>query len=271
MAKLNNLAQRVLTGVALLAFVLYTIFWMPSTLFVLVSAIIFLLAAWEWTTLASLHLTSQKIAYVTVMALLMWGLSYLPILWVVTIAALWWLSSIVLLLRYPQHRPWQAKWLRAMLGGLVLLPAWDAIVALRLSDFGSLLVMGCLLIIISADTGAYFTGRAFGRHKILPLVSPGKSWEGWMGGLLLSWLLGLIVAINWAFPWPEYLFLFCLIFLINIFALTGDLLESMLKRHVNIKDSGRLLPGHGGLLDRMDSVTAATPIFLLALLAHHYH
>ena len=121
-----------------------------------------------------------------------------------------------------------------------------------------------MLTVIAADTGAYFTGKAFGRHKLLANVSPGKSWEGFWGGLLACLLLGLLVEIYTGFV--QWQALFIIMLFTSLGSVLGDLLESMVKRHRDVKDSGSVLPGHGGMLDRIDSITAAAPIFTLGII-----
>jgi phosphatidate cytidylyltransferase len=147
---------------------------------------------------------------------------------------------------------------------IVLIPTWLAVVALHESgEQGPLLVMYLLSLIWVADSGAYFSGRAWGKRKLAPSVSPGKSWEGVGGGALLSLAYAVGAAQVLGLPgnqWP----LFVVLSLVTVlFSVLGDLTESMFKRHAGIKDSGTLLPGHGGVLDRIDSVTAAAPVFVV--------
>jgi phosphatidate cytidylyltransferase len=126
------------------------------------------------------------------------------------------------------------------------------------------LLLYLLVLIAAADVGAYFGGRLFGRHKLAPQVSPGKTWEGFVAGVVAAACVAVAGAIIFDMPFWPWLVL-CL--LVAVVSVIGDLTESMFKRHVGLKDSGRLLPGHGGLLDRIDSLTAAAPTFLLGLLA----
>ena len=143
---------------------------------------------------------------------------------------------------------------------LVLIPAWLALV--RLHAQGPALMLFLLLLVVAADIGAYFAGRHFGRNKLAPRVSPGKTWEGVMGGVVGAAVVALVgVSIFHVSAAP-----FIGLSLVTVLAsVVGDLTESLFKRHAGVKDSGSLLPGHGGVLDRVDSVTAAAPIFLVGL------
>src|SRR5207302_1283767 len=123
-----------------------------------------------------------------------------------------------------------------------------------------------LILIWAADTGAYFAGRAFGKHKLLPNVSPGKTWEGFFGAMLMTVIVMGFVVYFLNIPPNNWVPLFLLGFVTVIFSILGDLFESMLKRQAGIKDSGKILPGHGGILDRIDSLTSAAPIFALGVI-----
>ena len=151
----------------------------------------------------------------------------------------------------------------AVAGWLSLIPTWLALVHLRIAlPRGSHWVMFVLILVVAADTGAYFAGRALGRHKLAPQVSPNKTWEGAVGGVLLALVIACAGA-RW-FHIPGHLLIpGCLI--ASVLSIVGDLTESLLKRHAHLKDSGTLFPGHGGVLDRMDSVNAASPTMVLWL------
>jgi phosphatidate cytidylyltransferase len=177
----------------------------------------------------------------------------------------WWVLAIALVLQFPGSASrWSSSAAQFVIGLIVLIPTWLAVVALHESgEQGPLLVMYLLSLIWVADSGAYFSGRAWGKRKLAPAVSPGKSWEGVGGGALLSLAYAVGAAQVLGLPgnqWP----LFVVLSLVTVlFSVLGDLTESMFKRHAGIKDSGTLLPGHGGVLDRIDSVTAAAPVFVV--------
>jgi phosphatidate cytidylyltransferase len=155
-------------------------------------------------------------------------------------------------------------------GWLTLVPAWLAVVTLIAVDTRApWLLLSLLLVIWSADIGAYFCGRAWGRHRLAPLLSPGKTLEGVGGGLgaalLTAFLLG---SLLWHFDRGALAFWLALCAVAALFSVAGDLHESLQKRRAGVKDSGHLLPGHGGVFDRIDSLTAAAPVFLAGWLLH---
>jgi len=152
---------------------------------------------------------------------------------------------------------------KMVIGFLVLIPAWVAMVGMKAHPQGNLLIFMLFLLVWGADIGAYFTGKRFGRKKLIPQVSPGKTREGVLGGLAVCVLVAIGFAISSELSMGATLALLLLALVTGMVSVLGDLFESMFKRERGIKDSGRILPGHGGILDRIDSLTAAAPIFLL--------
>jgi phosphatidate cytidylyltransferase len=178
---------------------------------------------------------------------------------------IWWAIALLLVQGYPSSALlWGHKILRLLMGLLVLIPTWVALVYVRQQEAGAWLVLLLMLIVAMADSGGYFAGKRFGKHKLASAVSPGKTWEGFAGGFIANCVLALILSLT-----LELSLLLMLVIVVptSLVSVLGDLLESMLKRHAGIKDSGTILPGHGGILDRVDGVTAAAPVFALALLA----
>jgi phosphatidate cytidylyltransferase len=177
-------------------------------------------------------------------------------------ALVWWLFALVLVVRYP--RTFSPTFV-ALAGIVVLLPSWTLLVRLHGNDaLGAKLAFTLLLIVWAADVGAYAFGRLFGRTKLAPAVSPGKTWEGVTGGLVTAGLAAALAASWLGLPATRLVPLAVATALISVL---GDLTQSMFKRNVGLKDSGRLLPGHGGVLDRIDSLTAAVPVFVVGLWA----
>ena len=182
-----------------------------------------------------------------------------------------WLTCIPLLLKYPHNTSWhQHRLINVILGLLLLVPFLMGLLILRSHEYayndrsGSFLVLSVMALVWCADSGAYFSGYFLGRHKMLPNVSPKKTLEGLVGGIVTA-LMGMYVflELGWFGQYAvnkAVLILACIMTI--IFSVIGDLMESMLKRLVNIKDSGKIFPGHGGMLDRIDSQLAAIPIFL---------
>jgi phosphatidate cytidylyltransferase len=150
-----------------------------------------------------------------------------------------------------------------ILGVVLLTTTWVSLAALTFLENGRFILLLAVTIIVLADVGGYLFGKAFGRHKLAPTISPGKTWEGLFGGMALQILLVLCLVLN--IEITSVLNLCFLIFPVAIFSVIGDLFESMLKRHRGVKDSSNLLPGHGGFLDRLDGVMAALPIFFVIL------
>ncbi len=284
--------QRVVTALLLLPAVIYLVFGLPLHFFAPVLAAVLLIGAWEWSKLALAKNMSVRMAFVLLVALIQFLIAFLspPIeFWpslswpiysgeipisVLFIAAIFWLVSPALLYVYPQKKAWWrgSSFIRFVLGVVLLTALWIALISLRKTSYdslptkGSWLILFVLLLVWAADTGAYATGKLFGKHKLAPAVSPGKTWEGFFGGLVLSMIVAVIAARvmnidvrNWAF--------FLLACLATVMAsVVGDLFESLTKREAGLKDSGTIFPGHGGMLDRIDSLIAAAPIFALCAL-----
>lgn len=254
-------------------FVLVLVF-APTPLFAVFMGVVVALAAWEWANLSGLSEGPARWLYMV-------GLIALgPLFWWVTAkalmglspelllmaAAVWWGLALLWVQGYPASAVlWRSRWMRLIMGCWVLVPAWLAFTWLREMPQGRWLVLAVVAIVAVADSAAYFSGRRFGRRKLAPKVSPGKSWEGVAGGLLGVTLLTLPIFLllpNQASWWVILGIALPTAFV----SVLGDLLESMLKRYRGIKDSGRILPGHGGVLDRIDGLVAAAPVFALAIM-----
>ncbi len=268
------LKQRILTALVLIPLVVSAILGLPTPYLALVLAALTLLGAWEWTRLMAVDATAWRVGYVVAIAILMgmswrFGANVLAQQLIFSIALAWWLVALVRVLTYrgatvadtSRH-----KALDAGAGFLILVPAWLALVRIHGGgDSGPYFLFFLLLLIWVADSGAYFAGRQWGRTKLAPHVSPGKSWEGVIGALLAVVLYA--GSVGW---WLDYsLEKLALFLLLGTFtaaiSIVGDLLESLHKRQRGVKDSGTLLPGHGGVLDRIDSLTSAAPCFVLGL------
>lgn len=260
------LKQRVLTALVLAPLALLAVFFLPRNIFDAVLALIFLYAGWEWSNLCRLN-TPGRLGYVILHAGLLALVALLPALLPVTLvlALLFWLAALVLVKGYPGTAARITPRLKLLMGVLVLVPAWQAITALRAGENGLILLLMLLMLVWGADIGAYAAGRTWGRRKLLPAVSPGKTLEGAAGGLAACVLIGAVFAFWLKLSPSGSVFLILLSLFTGMVSVLGDLLESMLKRERGIKDSGQLLPGHGGMLDRIDSLTAAAPVFLAGL------
>lgn len=259
------LRQRVLTALILVPLALAGLFGLSGAPFALFTGAFVLLAAWEWVNLAGFVTWKARLvggASVALVMLLLWLSGAVHAVWPLWLGAIGWLINLYWVAHYPERQEqWSAPSRRLVMGLWVLLPCWVGFIALRTSGAEWLLFV--LLLVWCADTGAYFTGRAFGRRKLAPQVSPGKSWEGVLGGMAATTALALIFAVWLELSVGQALSLVVITLVVTLVSVLGDLMESMLKRLRGIKDSSALLPGHGGVLDRIDSLTAAVPVFAL--------
>lgn len=257
------LKQRVITALVVGAIALVLIFFAPAWLFNLTMLGLLVVAAWEWSALAGRPDRDSRLLLAAVFGLLAlaagWVQSAEPrALLIYSVAALaWWGFSLV----------WIASWragfsrpVKVLCGLVTLLPSLVAVVGIRGWSPWYLLVM--LLLTSGADIGAYFAGRAFGRHKLAPQVSPGKTWEGVAGGVALVIVVAAVSDYWLKLPALPFIALCVGVALISV---VGDLSESLFKRQAGLKDSGSFFPGHGGVLDRVDSITAAAPLYWLGM------
>ncbi len=263
------LKQRIFTALILGALIIFAIFKLPTPVVAFMFAIVTLVGAWEWSSMVGANTVLKKVLY-----LLLVGMTILLIeifieqeskYTILFVASLWWSGVTIMLAMY------RGEWLNSNFlgkllkysGFIVLIPAWLALVMLHKQSPEMLMFL--LTIICMADISAYFTGKRFGKNKLAPELSPGKSREGVLGALLSSIVLAVIglqlFTINKPL-WPYFIILCVVVALISV---VGDLYESLLKRKAGVKDSGTILPGHGGVLDRIDSITAAAPGFVLGL------
>jgi phosphatidate cytidylyltransferase len=259
---------RIRTASILGAVLLFSLFVLPTAWTVLLFAGVFTLAAWEWTGFGALRSRTPRLAYTAAMAVLLiaswrWSAAPAHLLLLLAGACTWWIIALAWVCVAPgTHQPTLAL----VCGAPVLVPAFIALarvlVAVRGFARGPQMVLWMLFLVFAADIGAFFAGRSLGRHKLAPRVSPGKTWEGALGGLAAVALVALIGSAHFALPLPAGVAFGCSV---GIFSIIGDLTESMFKRSAGLKDSGNLLPGHGGILDRIDSVTAAAPLYALGL------
>jgi len=212
----------------------------------------------------------QRLLYAAVIGVVTVACGYLPPLWVLIPGMLWWCVALVLVIRYPRSSDfWARPWQQALIGVVVLVPGYVGLRLLKQSVDGDLLILLLFFLVWGADVGAYFSGRRWGRAKLAPEVSPGKSWAGFYGGLVLAMLIAVGMSAYLGrldFGSFDGLLFVLGCGLVVMFSVLGDLVESMFKRQRGIKDSSQLLPGHGGFLDRLDSLLAASPSFALLVL-----
>ena len=276
--------QRVLTALLLAPLALLAVFYLPLSGFALFVSVAFLLGAWEWSGFCGLANRTMRAVYTGLTAAILLAIYYIqPIalqslfadtytLTLVMAGVIWWLLAVVLVLTFPRSQGlWAGRdWLKALMGWLTLLPACSAIVFVRGLEYpqaeftGAWLLFGLLGLVWAADIGGYIVGKPFGKTKLLPKVSPGKTLEGMLGGM--GMVLLLVSAVGYWQDWPDQiLYWYLAAVILTALSVFGDLTESMFKRAAGKKDSGAFLPGHGGILDRIDSLTATAPLYALLL------
>jgi len=261
------LKQRVLTAIALVAVFLGVMLGLPPIATIWLCTVLVLIGAWEWAAFfgrggpASRSAFTLVVAGLLVASLYFYTLSPRFVHGVMTVAMAWWIAAFLWVSLAPGRvHPFAA----GIAGLLALVPCWLALVYVTNETGSTRWVLFTLAVVWAADTGAFFAGRWFGRVPLAPRVSPKKTWEGVFGGIVTSALVAWAAA-HYLFPVEAWPFVVTCIAVAAV-SVVGDLTESMLKRAVGLKDSGSVFPGHGGMLDRIDSVTAAAPALVFALI-----
>jgi phosphatidate cytidylyltransferase len=275
--------QRILTALVLATIAITAIFVLPSLYFYLFIAIIVLIAAWEWAGLSEIHTVSGKLGFMFLFIVPMLGVVFWTQLlelfsvllewpgikdysgaleWLVIGPVLFWVMMMVLIRKVPNEllKLELSKRYKIFIGWFVLFSAWMFLTKLR-AFYGPEAVMYFLILIWAADIAAYFSGKKFGKDKLSPVISPGKTVQGMYGAILSAMVCAVLLALYYGYPFmiaTDFGMLSILTVLISIY---GDLFFSLVKRQNGVKDSGSLLPGHGGVLDRIDSVIAAAPFY----------
>lgn len=279
------LRTRVITALLMLVVLcVATALTTPFQFALFVSAVL-LVGVLEWTGLMGLRAWPAKLLYLLAFSAAMLLAAYLAditpaaaemqrsvVLIITGAGVLFWFLAFALIRHFPvtQSR-WEGVPKTALMGFFTLLPTWIALIQLKYLEPQGYLVLTLVALVSIADIGAYFTGRAWGRAKLAPKLSPGKSWAGFWGGVASSFVLALLLLYPLQMSVVDLDLFRVLAFLIvavivAVFSVLGDLFESMLKRSQGLKDSGKALPGHGGVLDRIDSLTSAAPVFIFSLL-----
>jgi phosphatidate cytidylyltransferase len=272
------LKQRILTALILAPLAIAAVLWLPTSIFMAIMAAAMLLGLWEWSRLIGFesHATRAVILLVNaaLMALLAWKGWPGVFPFVALAGVVWWgLASLWLIDMKFGSRPTRFnRGLKLVIGSLLIVPAWcaagmlhgDEAMARDAAHLGPAWTLYALAIVWAADTGAYFVGSRVGGPKMSPSISPGKTWSGFGGGLATVVLLSLFCAPLFGLGWNQAPLLLLASLLAGLASVVGDLFESIVKRHAGAKDSGYLIPGHGGVLDRIDSVLAALPVFAIA-------
>jgi len=272
--------QRIITALIIGPLTIAGVFFLPLEFFALFAVAVFMLASKEWVNFVN---PDKKHMLLYLFALLLGlGVYNLPAeqIWLdglvnqyvyygLIIAVIWWCVSLMMVVSYPKTAYiWSTnKIAKTLIGLLTLLPFFWGMVLLRTVNietdfyFGAQLLMFVFALVWAADIGAYFCGKGFGKHKLAANVSPGKTIEGFVGGQVAAIVVALIASFLFTIPSDKLFLFFITAFVTTCVSALGDLNESIFKREAGLKDSGNLLPGHGGILDRIDSLTAAVPVF----------
>ncbi|MDO8953464.1 MAG: phosphatidate cytidylyltransferase [Gammaproteobacteria bacterium] len=255
-------SKRIITGFILGLMAIWSIFWWPSYAFILLCTLLMSWAALEWIAFVKIkRWWQQAIAIAVLWALMVLGNRYDVITYYISI--LWWIVGLgVVLLPFKQSTWLKRPVFLLPLGLVLLIPTWVAIINLQQQNPTVLFYL--IMLICFADTGAYFVGTKWGKHKLFPVLSPKKSLEGLIGGLVVGSVAGM--GVTFFIPNQtahHYVMWLVLGFFLILVSVLGDVFESLVKRQCEIKDSGNILPGHGGVFDRIDSLTATLPVFAL--------
>ena len=262
------LIPRIITAVIFATLVVLGTFNLSSVHFYFATVFFVAWCAWEWTALINI----KRFVFRCVCVLLffvLFGLSFwlpLGVVWVVNLC--WWLYVGILLFTYPRTRDiWSGKKVFGFIMGVIsIIPSALALNVLRHYSNGAAVVLYALILIWIADSAAYFAGRFLGRRALAPALSPKKTWEGLFGGMAGSMIFSILGAVYFHLALPAAIFFIFISMLSAALSVLGDLYISMLKRERGVKDTGKLLPGHGGILDRVDGINTALPVFALGLM-----
>lgn len=262
------LKQRVITGVLLALGVLLGVLLLPSSLFAVVAMVVLIsIGGWEWANLTGYaEEKSRNIFVVSLLVAAVIAYMWTSIHWLLIVAgAAWWAYALYLLMNYKRSNSGieDKPWLMPASSFLVLIPAWLSLIQLHETP---VLVLYLIFLVAIADSGAYFAGKAMGLTPLAPELSPGKTIEGFKGGLFGAGVWSLLAVWYFGLSFGNAILFILLSLLVAALSVAGDLYESMMKREAGQKDSGTMLPGHGGILDRVDGLLAALPVFTFGLL-----
>ncbi len=266
------LYQRILTAIPLAAFVFWIIFFQPTSVFFYFVLFIVLIAGYEWAKLSGVSNIILRCVYALLMSGVTWALYEYAndfILWPVYLSAMWWFSITYYLKSAKPRAASSALKLDKLFIAFIVLPA----AAIAMNEVHSIYIgvdkqgpywlFYALSLVWVADIGAYFSGKKFGKNKLAPFISPGKTKEGLIGAVVATSIYTLLASYYFDLSTERAALLVLLSVILTFVSVSGDLYISFLKREAGLKDSGNILPGHGGILDRIDSVLAAMPVFLL--------
>ncbi|MGD8926429.1 MAG: phosphatidate cytidylyltransferase [Thioalkalispiraceae bacterium] len=275
------LKKRVLTALILGPLIIWSVLALPHPAIAIEMGLILIIAAWEWARLSGVNNQIGRVGYAlfvaAILLLLAWLMHY-DLSWmtiVLYVVCGWWIVMLILIISANKkavsvisHFNLHSISMNMLAGLFILSGAFVAVVGMHqhFEPNGAYYILMLLILIWIADSSAYFVGKAFGKHKLAVNVSPGKTWEGVIGGVVATLIAALIIDNYLALEIPQSIYFILIVFVSIIFSIVGDLAESLFKRRAGVKDSSQLLPGHGGILDRIDSLMSAAPVFLTGLL-----
>ncbi|UDG81551.1 Phosphatidate cytidylyltransferase [Candidatus Profftia lariciata] len=280
------LKLRIITTIIFVPIVIASLFLLSPINLAIIDLIICILAAWEWGQIVGLKNNLHRIlgaifcgvVLVTILlSIYVFNLNMHIIISLLGIAVIWWIIAFFLVLFYPRSATWwkKSRILKIIFGAVTIVPFFSSIIVLRHYGYeinnhqGSWWLCYIIILVWSVDSGAYIFGRLFGKYKLSPQVSLEKTWEGLIGGLTTAFIVSLMFDLYALLPISSFTLLLCSI-IVSLASILGDLTESMFKREAGLKDSSHLIPGHGGILDRIDSLTAAVPIFVCLIMLIFY-
>lgn len=266
------LYKRILTAIPLAILAIWFILNQSSTALLYALLVVNLIAGWEWSRLSGVSNSLMRAVYAVLVSAASYGI-YLYLqtrddlfVLLMAISVIWWLVLIYRMsVRDPEPASDQLSSIKLVAGLVTLIPPLLAIIHIHSLDQGAYWLLYVLSIVWIADTGAYFSGKRFGKVKLVPKLSPGKTREGMYGAILATSLYSLAAATFFELDFIRMLLLLIISFFATLYSIAGDLFISLLKRERGVKDSGTILPGHGGVLDRIDSITSSAPFFALLL------
>ena len=265
------LKQRVLTAIVLIAILTGVIYHGSKDLFTIFTGIMIFIAGWEWAGLSGSTSIYSRLVYASfitgILLFFALGMQKSQLVGMSLLGTVWWCVALILVIFCQSGKRLipNRRIARYFLGLFVLLPASLSLISQYKSASGPSYVLLLFTLIWTVDSTAYFIGKEWGSQRLANRISPGKSWEGFISSMLVAVIPPLVFINVRSITGTDAIFLVCLCIVSAGFSVVGDLFESMIKRDANMKDSGRLLPGHGGVLDRIDSLTAAAPVFVLGL------
>lgn len=261
------LKQRVITGSVLIVAVLLGVLYLSGPVLAVLALIVFVsIGGWEWSRLVALEDFHRGLFVAWLLLMGYIAYRWTDFRWIFIVSGvIWWAAILIFLAVYERGTTLYKdnKWLLRVSAFFVLIPAWVAFITLH--EKHPLLVLYLIFLVAMADSGAYFTGKAFGKNKLAPELSPGKTREGLLGGLIGAALWSILGAWFFDLPAQDWIYFVFLSVAVALLSVAGDLFESLIKREAGQKDSGNILPGHGGILDRVDGLLAALPLFTLGV------